>query len=69
MGTRVRFAKWFRDGKLFRVQPPDWPRNCELSFTSQVAMQKWAQDAHVMLRDGNDYGRRYDDRFAARDFG
>ena len=40
MGTRVKFAKWIRDGKLYRVQPPNWPRQCELSFTNQEDMQE-----------------------------
>jgi hypothetical protein len=53
MGTRAKFAKWFKDGKLYRVQPPDWPRQCELSFTDQADMQEWAKAAHVMLKDGN----------------
>jgi len=53
MGTRVKFAKWFKDGRLYRVQPPDWPRKCELSFTNQEDMQEWAKAAHVMLKDGN----------------
>jgi len=35
------------------VQPPDWPKNCELSFTNQDDMQEWAKAAHVMLKDGN----------------
>ena len=53
MGTRVKFATWRKDGKLYRVQPPDWSRQCELSFTDQVDMQEWAKAAHVMLKDGN----------------
>ena len=65
MGTRVKFATWFRDGKLYRVQPPDWPRQCELSFTDQSDMQEWAKAAHVMLRDGNPPKReRYHARYA-----
>ena len=62
MGTRVKFAKWYRDGKLFRVQPPDWPKMCELSFTNQRDMLEWAQAEHVMLKDGNVSGRAYDRR-------
>lgn len=72
MGTRVKFAKWIRDGKLYRVKPPNWPRQCELSFTNQEDMQEWAKSAHVMLKDGNPPkrdGRSYNERFAARDFG
>lgn len=53
MGTRVKFAEWRRDGRLYRVKPPDWPRNCELSFTAKEDMQEWAKAARVMLRDIN----------------
>jgi hypothetical protein len=68
MGTKVRFAVWHRDGRVYVVRPPDWPRDCELSFTDQSDMQEWAKAAHVMLKDGNP-PRRYNERFAARDFG
>lgn len=53
MGTKVRFAVWHRDGRVYVVRPPDWPRDCELSFTDQSDMQEWAKAAHVMLKDGN----------------
>lgn len=68
MGTRVKFATWQKVGKLFRVKPPDWPRNCELSFTDQGDMMEWAKAEHVMLKDGN-VRRERNERFAARDFG
>lgn len=58
MGTRVKFARWFFDGRVYRVQPPDWPRNVELSFTSQENMVEWARAAKVMLKDGNPPRRR-----------
>lgn len=72
MGTRVKFAQWRKEGKLYRVKPPGWPRHCELSFTDQNAMQEWAKAAHVMLRDDNPPKRderRNNGRFAARNFG
>jgi len=66
MGTRVKFAKWFKDGRLYRVQPPDWPRKCELSFTNQEDMQEWAKAAHVMLKDGNPPRRESYARYASQ---
>lgn len=53
MGTRVRFAVWHKEGRLFIVRPPDWPKNCELSFTEQSDMIEWAIGAHLILKDGN----------------
>jgi hypothetical protein len=53
MATKIKFAVWFRDGKLFRVRPPRWPKNTELSFTDQTAMIEWALGARLMLKDGN----------------
>jgi len=53
MGTRVRFAVWRRDGRLFRVKPPGWPKDTELSFTDQEDMIEWPKGAKVMLKDGN----------------
>lgn len=53
MGTSTKYAEWKRDGKLYRVRPPGWPRNCELSFTDREDMRRWAEAAHVMLKDGN----------------
>lgn len=58
MGNRMKFAVWFRDGRLFRVRPPGWPKNTELSFTDKQDMVEWARGAHVMLKDG-DAGRKY----------
>lgn len=68
MGTRAKFAKWFKDGKLYRVQPPDWPRQCELSFTDQEDMIEWSKGARVMLKDGN-VRRGNSERYSARNFG
>lgn len=51
--SRVKFAVWHREGRLFVVRPPDWPRNVELSFTDQAAMIEWALGARLMLKDGN----------------
>ncbi len=68
MGTRAKFAKWFKDGKLYRVQPPDWPRQCELSFTDQEDMVEWSRGAKVMLKDGN-VRRGNSERYSARNFG
>ena len=62
MGTKARFAVWRREGKVYYVKPPDWPKMCELSFTNQWDMQEWAQAEHVMLKDGNVSGRAYDRR-------
>ena len=53
MGTRVKFAKWIRDGKLYRVQPPNWPRQTEYSCTDQETLIQWAHNHGYMLRDGN----------------
>ena len=53
MATKARFAVWRKVGKLFVVRPPGWPKNVELSFTGQNDMIRWAQGAHVMLKDGN----------------
>jgi hypothetical protein len=64
----MKFAVWFRDGRLFRVRPPGWPKNVELSFTDQGDMIEWAKAEHVMLKDGN-VRRERNDRFAARNFG
>ena len=57
MGTRVKFAEWRRDGKLYRVKPPDWPRNAEYSCTDREALIRWAQNNHYMLREKRE--RRY----------
>ena len=63
MGTKARFAVWRREGKVYYVKPPEWPKMCELSFTDQSDMQEWARAAHVMLKDGNP-PRRDDRRYA-----
>lgn len=53
MGTRARFAVWYKRDKVWVVRPPGYPKNFELSFTNQSAMIDWAQGERVMLRDGN----------------
>lgn len=53
MGTRIKFATWVRDGNLFRVRPPDWPREVEYSCTDRETLIEWAQAHGYMLRDGN----------------
>lgn len=40
MGTKRKVATWRKSGKVFYAKPPDWPRNCELSFTEKEDMQK-----------------------------
>lgn len=66
MGSKVRFAVWHKMGRLFIVRPPGWPKNVDLSFTDQSDMIRWAQAAHVMLKDGNPPKReRYHARYAA----
>jgi hypothetical protein len=69
MATKTKFATWHKEGRLFIVRPPNWPKNCELSFTEQEAMVEWAAAAHVMLRDGNKRQiggyRNYGDAYAA----
>ena len=53
MGTRVRFAVWRRDGRIFRLKPPDWPKGAEYSCMSQEALMEWARNHGYILRDGN----------------
>ena len=50
MGTRIKFATWYKDGKLFRVKPPDWPKQVEYSCTEREDLIAWAQNHHYMLR-------------------
>ena len=59
MGTRVKFAEWRKDGKLFRVKPPDWPKQVEYSCTNREDLIEWAQNNHYMLREMGKDGRRY----------
>lgn len=68
MGTNIRFAVWYKRGRIFIVRPPGWPKNVDLSFTDQGDMMEWAKAEHVMLKDGN-VRRERNDRFAARNFG
>ena len=53
MGTKARFAVWQREGRVYYVKPPNWPKECELSFSSQDLLQQWANDNGFMLKDGN----------------
>ena len=53
MGTRVKFAEWRRDGKLFRVKPPDWPKQVEFSCTDREDLIEWARNHKYMLREVN----------------
>lgn len=54
----MKFAVWHREGRIYIVRPPNWPKNVELSFTEKADMIEWALGAHVMLKDGN-AGRAY----------
>ena len=54
MGTRIKFATWHRDGKLFRVRPPDWPKHVEYSCTSREDLIEWAKNNRYMLREIRD---------------
>lgn len=58
MGTRVRFAEWRKNGRIFVVRPPGWPKNVELSFTEKADMIAWSHNARVMLREMR-AGREY----------
>ena len=53
MSTGVKFAVWRKEGRVYVVHPPGWPKNTELSFTEQEDMLEWAKGAGVMLKDGN----------------
>lgn len=53
MGTRVKFATWLKIGRVWYVKPPNWSKECELSFSSQDLLQQWANDNGFMLKDGN----------------
>ena len=66
MGTRVKIAVWRRDGKLFVVRPPDWPKSTEYSCTERETLIAWAKNHGYVLKDGN---RRDNERIAARNPG
>ena len=51
--SKTRFAVWRRMNRLYVVRPPGWPKDTELSFTDKDDMRRWAEAAHVMLKDGN----------------
>jgi hypothetical protein len=53
MGTKARFAVWRREGRIYYVKPPDWPRQTEYSCTDQETLIQWAHNHGYMLRDGN----------------
>ena len=53
MATKTKFAVWRKVGRLYVVRPPDWPKECEYSCTSQEILQEWARNHNYMLRDGN----------------
>lgn len=50
MGTRIKFAAWYKDGKVFRVKPPDWPKQVEYSCTDREQLIEWAKNHRYMLR-------------------
>ena len=49
--SKRRTAAWYKRGRLWIVRPPDWPKRCELSFTSQDMMIEWARGCGLMLKD------------------
>ena len=54
MGTRrVKYAIWRKEGKLYRVKPPDWPRETEYSCMNQEDLIQWARNHNYILKDGN----------------
>lgn len=53
MGTRVRFAVWRKEGRLFICRPPDWPKSAEYSTTEQEILIEWAHNHNYVLKDGN----------------
>lgn len=50
MGTRVKFAEWRMDGRIYRVKPPDWPKTVEYSCTDRNDLIEWARNNHYMLK-------------------
>lgn len=61
-----KVATWYMVGRIFYVRPPDWPRQCELSFTDQGLMVNWAHDNSYVLKDTNVRRRGNDGRNQAR---
>ena len=51
MATKRKVAGWFKRDRLWVVYPPNWPKNCELSFTEQDDMVAWAHNNGIILRD------------------
>lgn len=68
MGNKRKVAIWRKVGKVFYAKPPDWPKSAEYSTTEQEILIEWAHNHGYVLKDGNP-PRRYNERFAARDFG
>lgn len=50
MGTKVRYAEWRRDGRIFRAKPPDWPKGAEYSCTDRDDLINWARNHNYILR-------------------
>lgn len=60
MATKTRFATWREENGLYKVKPPGWPKDCEISFTRKSDMINWSHNAGVMLKDTNAKGgKRY----------
>jgi hypothetical protein len=51
--SKRKTAAWYKRGRLWIVRPPDWPKRCELSFTSQDMMIEWAHGCGLVLKDVN----------------
>ncbi len=58
MSKGTKFAVWHRQGRVFVVRPPDWPKEVEYSCTDRETLVQWAQSHGYMLKDG-DAGRKY----------
>ena len=51
MGTKMRYALWRKEGRLFIARGPDWPKTVEFACSSQSELIEWAQAHDYMLRD------------------
>lgn len=58
MSKGTKFAVWHRQGRVFVVRPPDWPKEVEYSCTDRETLVQWAHNHGYMLKDG-DAGRKY----------
>ena len=56
--SKRKTAAWFKRNRCWIVRPPDWPKNVELSFTTQELMLRWARTHGLMLKQ---IDRRYED--------